>query len=686
MTTRNLIDTPLLPTQDDTLDIEPYVDALVEYLKGATLPTTLAIQGEWGCGKTSLMNRLRSRLCGDAVCGDLLGAQLGTGKPSLAGDEPYLGIWVNTWEASLLKDPKDAVAHIVQRISAQLVELTEKRSATEETLRLGQKLLGTVAKVGARAAAAQLGFDARSVDDMGKYISAARDASVSNSFKETLQEVISKSIRSGGSNKRGIVFFVDDLDRLDPPVAVQILSLLKNFFEVDNCLFILAIDYDVVVRGLEPRFGKMDGTNEREFRSFFDKIIQVPFSMPTSNYKTQSYLKSALSTIGYYEASELEDAAGAPNPVLSEVALFTKVAVQNNPRSIKRIINTLSLIRLICQARNQQLVANGVDNRLLLFALVSLQIAYPSVYRMLNRDSVIDNWGHTFRYLIEEEEDEAGAPETAGEENAGADEGALAEADYGVEDIIAAMARKTPFIANHRRDILEFLEGIRRVVTPDGADGEEGETVPEWGRIADLMRFTAASEVNASEPIDDADTQQLREEKAFYQSATSPLYRQIVRRLVDEIDQLFASSRMVKNFQGKSLTYHYPADVIRDPKAKGWSMRKTKAVQISVANYWNTVEVKVFQFGEKGGSKGEDYLSLSIKELEGGRFSVRGALFANRKVDHQIDKREFAEADLVSGIWFLEPYMKELRACRNGRKTFTTKMTPPWNRADDEEE
>ena len=41
-----------------------------------------------------------------------------------------------------------------------------------------------------------------------------------------------------------------------------------------NCVFVLAIDYDVVVKGLESKFGKKTEENEREFRSFFDKIIQ----------------------------------------------------------------------------------------------------------------------------------------------------------------------------------------------------------------------------------------------------------------------------------------------------------------------------------------------------------------------------------------------------------------------------
>ena len=67
------------------------------------------------------------------------------------------------------------------------------------------------------------------------------DASLSE-LREELQQVINSRIADTG--QRGVIVFVDDLDRLNPPVAVEILELLKNVFTLDNCIFVLAIDYD----------------------------------------------------------------------------------------------------------------------------------------------------------------------------------------------------------------------------------------------------------------------------------------------------------------------------------------------------------------------------------------------------------------------------------------------------------
>ena len=72
-----------------------------------------------------------------------------------------------------------------------------------------------------------------------------------------------------------VVFFVDDLDRIPPSDAVEILEALKNIFDIPHCIFVLAIDYDVVVKGLESKFGPKTEENEREFRSFFVRLCKM---------------------------------------------------------------------------------------------------------------------------------------------------------------------------------------------------------------------------------------------------------------------------------------------------------------------------------------------------------------------------------------------------------------------------
>ena len=49
----NIIDVPLKDVNNDKLNTRKYVEGLAQYLSKSAMPTTVAIQGQWGSGKTS---------------------------------------------------------------------------------------------------------------------------------------------------------------------------------------------------------------------------------------------------------------------------------------------------------------------------------------------------------------------------------------------------------------------------------------------------------------------------------------------------------------------------------------------------------------------------------------------------------------------------------------------------------
>ena len=75
----SIIDVPRKHTQADLFGIQVYQNALIRYVKLTDTPITIALQGEWGSGKTSLMNLLKYNLC-DTEEGQ------------------YFPIWINTWQ------------------------------------------------------------------------------------------------------------------------------------------------------------------------------------------------------------------------------------------------------------------------------------------------------------------------------------------------------------------------------------------------------------------------------------------------------------------------------------------------------------------------------------------------------------------------------------------------------------
>ena len=360
----SIIDVPRQHQQSDLFGIQVYQDALIKFIEHTDTPITIALQGEWGSGKTSLMNQLRYNLC------DTDGAA-------------YYPVWINTWQYSLMRTSSQAIIAILEGIIGQIGALSPNHKWDESKKKIGG-LFKKMATVGAKVAVGTIGVDGEAVEDL--FASGGGESTIIQ-LKSEIAKLVATSIAQN-PQKKGFILYIDDLDRIDPAVAVEILELLKNIFDLENCVFVLAIDYDVVIKGLKPKFGELTDKNEREFRSFFDKIIQLPFSMPVASYNVDTFLVEALNAIEFFDKNELADATLAEN--LSEIA---RLSVGSNPRSLKRLTNTLSLISIINEALSKASSSTQTTkDKTLNFALVCMQIAYPYIYNQLSEEPDFKGW------------------------------------------------------------------------------------------------------------------------------------------------------------------------------------------------------------------------------------------------------------------------------------------------------
>lgn len=364
MSTSSIIDVPKKADAKDQLGIDNYKNGLTNFIKTAQTPLTIAIQGEWGSGKTSLMNSIRYDICED--------------------NKQFHDIWINTWEHSLLSDEYTTMTNIIRGVILSVIKVLEK-DKNQNLEQLKKKALGfftnaakSAAKMGANMATGGIAGDATDAF----FENDANESSLKDLHAE-LQNQINSCVEK--DNTKGFLFFIDDLDRINPPVAVQILELLKNIFDLDKCIFILAIDYEVVVKGLEPKFGKKTPQNEREFRSFFEKIIQLPFTMPVGQYKVDSLIIDNLKELEYFKKEELTEA------ISRHIVAISNLTVGANPRSIKRLLNSLSLVRNIMFSVEKETQPTAFE-QLINIGVFSIQIAYPYIYRALERNPDFTQW------------------------------------------------------------------------------------------------------------------------------------------------------------------------------------------------------------------------------------------------------------------------------------------------------
>ena len=229
----SIIDVPRKHTQEDLFGIQVYQNALIRYIKLTDTPITIALQGEWGSGKTSLMNLLKYNLCD-------------------VDDAPYFPIWINTWQYSLMKTPGQTIISILDGIINQIGALNPSKQKWAESRKKIGGIFKKMATVGTKIAAGAVGMDGGIVDELLEGEENAQSDIVQ--LKEEISGQIGQILAENPA-RRGFTFYIDDLDRIDPPVAVEILELLKNIFDLEHCVFVLAIDYDVVIKGLKPKFG-----------------------------------------------------------------------------------------------------------------------------------------------------------------------------------------------------------------------------------------------------------------------------------------------------------------------------------------------------------------------------------------------------------------------------------------------
>ena len=370
----SITDSPISKLEQDFLSVEKYAKSLSKFIIQSDTPITIGLQGEWGTGKTSLMSLLLEQFNSDE------------------NENQIASSWVNTWEYSMFRGVHETTPSVLKGMLEKLKESCGDHwtilDEADDKIRKATRFFGNLAN---QVIANQTGVDLK--DAAGSSSDSRRVVAEIAEIKKLISDLIQELINHEKNPVKKVVFFVDDLDRIQPSDAVEVLESLKNIFDIPNCVFILAIDYDVVVKGLESKFGPKTKENEREFRSFFDKIIQVPFSMPVGAYNINSFLKNKLLDLDVQVTDE-------------EVSHITKIVsytVGSNPRSLKRYLNTFSLIKIIVDDNDDE---EQEVNKIVLFAVLGIQISYPEIFRLLTQNSNYLDWDKSFGNKINLDLDE----------------------------------------------------------------------------------------------------------------------------------------------------------------------------------------------------------------------------------------------------------------------------------------
>jgi predicted KAP-like P-loop ATPase len=213
----SITDIPIEHAEQDSLKTHHYALALADFIEKADTPLTIGLQGEWGTGKTSMMYMIKEILEERVVATS----------------------WVNTWEYAMFRSAHQTTPAVLQAMLEKLKESciqkgtwTLKDERTANVKKIG-RFIGALAN---QVIESQTGVNVKDAlsEDEKESLEIAK-------IKEQINSVIQDLLNDTGNKHTRVVFFVDDLDRIPPSDAVEVLEALKNMFDIPNCIYVTSL-------------------------------------------------------------------------------------------------------------------------------------------------------------------------------------------------------------------------------------------------------------------------------------------------------------------------------------------------------------------------------------------------------------------------------------------------------------
>jgi KAP family P-loop domain len=331
-----LIDSPSVQPK---LGFGAAASALAQIIRDSPPRFAVGIFGDWGSGKTTLMDAIRREL----------------GKT-------VVSVEFNAWRYE--REPQLLIP-LLDTVRGDLVAWAANKDA--DTRKLVLTVVGKVARI-IRGLAAGLSGEVglpgavKVKYDVGKSIDAltmsAKPEQPQSLYVAAYRELEQAfaDLRAQGVAK--IVVFVDDLDRCLPDNALDVLESMKLFFDLLGFVFVVGLDEAIVQRAVRTRFTEAPSlaagttgagaavtvTPEAQLAmNYVKKIFQVPYRLPPVVTGQLHELLEAMYNEAELESGQREDFRSRAEPHLSYLAMRGRV----NPREVKRFLNTYTLQTLV---------------------------------------------------------------------------------------------------------------------------------------------------------------------------------------------------------------------------------------------------------------------------------------------------------------------------------------------------
>lgn len=374
------------PTGPDKLNFSRYADAFADLIANPEMntPITIGVYGKWGSGKSFLMGKIKDAIKKPRAKWRWYDArgilqQFGAKKPELDIHVVDFNAWVysgseHLWASLVTHLYQDIEKHFGLKAHWMRLGKAFQRSlpkalwifafyailgfglslllnfneitSSADTLRLAiNAVVGSIIGGSALASLPLLWTALRDFSDnlllsrANKLQALAARPDFRNQIgimadiKDEIKFIRELLIKGKGNKPTRLVLFIDDLDRCEHKKAVEVLqAIMLLLADEDGSPFVivLGIDARVIVRAIEEHYGKVlvkAGINGYEY---LDKIIQLPFVIPSSRpFEIDNYVDSLL----WSSENEKTFVAEKYKPLLTEVSVKKEEPLTNIPEN-----------------------------------------------------------------------------------------------------------------------------------------------------------------------------------------------------------------------------------------------------------------------------------------------------------------------------------------------------------------
>ena len=307
------------PFQNDLLDRQSSIEALTDLLGALEGPCVLALDSEWGGGKTTFLKMWAAYL----------------------RNEGFAVVEFNAWETDFSGDPFVA-------LSARLQEQLSDADA-DDTGKSVERFRVAAKKIALRAAPIAIRLLSQGLLEAGSLERAIADevSSYANDrlkefdeveqsfvdFKESLQEGATRLSEKHDSHP--LFIMIDELDRCRPSYAIKLLEVAKHLFSVDRITFVLALNRMELAHSVRALYGA-----EFDAEGYLYRFFDLDYTLPSPNrekFALQAIRDTGLST-------HFSDGVVAFEAVPNMIARMLAASKLD----LRRIGQTIRRLSLIC--------------------------------------------------------------------------------------------------------------------------------------------------------------------------------------------------------------------------------------------------------------------------------------------------------------------------------------------------